>query len=99
MKTISIFILLIYWSIMIFAPVMSKDFKLSRAKVHNVKIVEQKPRSYYEDRPPLISKTAAVEKVFSSDESQQTKDVNSSTSKNLPLGTMESILLTCSLVI
>ena len=45
MKTISIFILLIYWSIMIFAPVMSKDFKLSRAKVHNIKIVEQKPRS------------------------------------------------------
>ncbi|MDB3888608.1 hypothetical protein N9341_03615 [Candidatus Pelagibacter sp.] len=33
MKTISIFILLIYWSIMIFAPVMSKDFKMSRAKI------------------------------------------------------------------
>ena len=45
MKTISIFILLIYWSIMIFAPVMSKDFKLSRAKLNNIKIVEQKPRS------------------------------------------------------
>jgi len=44
MKTISIFILLIYWSIMIFAPVMSKDFKLSRAKLNNIKIVEQKPR-------------------------------------------------------
>jgi len=27
---------------MIFAPVMSKDFKLSRAKINNVKIVEQK---------------------------------------------------------
>ena len=45
MKTISIFILLIYWSIMIFAPVMSKDFKLSRAKTNNAKIVELKPRS------------------------------------------------------
>ncbi len=33
MKTISIFILLIYWSIMILAPVMSKDIKLSRAKM------------------------------------------------------------------
>ena len=45
MKTISIFILLIYWSIMIFAPVMSNDIKLSRAKGSNTKIVEQKPRS------------------------------------------------------
>tara|TARA_Y100001936_G_C15484992_1_gene365441 strand:- start:239 stop:376 length:138 start_codon:yes stop_codon:yes gene_type:complete len=44
MKTISIFILLIYWSIMIFAPVMSKDFKLSRVKINNIKIVEQKPK-------------------------------------------------------
>ncbi len=34
MKTISIFILLIYWSIMILAPVMSKDIKLSRAKTN-----------------------------------------------------------------
>ena len=42
MKTISIFILLIYWSIMIFAPVMSKDLKISRAKIANTKIVEQK---------------------------------------------------------
>ena len=38
MKTISIFILLIYWSIMIFAPVMSKDiikneFKLSKTEL------------------------------------------------------------------
>ena len=32
-----------YWSIMIFAPVMSKDVKLSRAKISNIKIVEQKP--------------------------------------------------------
>ena len=32
-----------YWSIMIFAPVMSKDVKLSRAKNSNIKIVEQKP--------------------------------------------------------
>ena len=45
MKTISIFILLIYWSIMIFAPVMSKDMKLSRAKVNIVKIAEIKPSS------------------------------------------------------
>ena len=42
MKTISIFILLIYWSIMIFAPVMSKDVKFSRAKSNQTKIVEQK---------------------------------------------------------
>ncbi len=41
MKTISIFILLIYWSIMIFAPVMSKDVKFSRAKTNNLKLVEQ----------------------------------------------------------
>ena len=40
MKTISIFLLLIYWSIMIFAPVMSKDLKFSRAKLNNVKVVE-----------------------------------------------------------
>ncbi len=45
MKTISIFILLIYWSIMILAPVMSKDIKLSRMKLNQTKIVEQKPRS------------------------------------------------------
>ena len=45
MKTISIFILLIYWSIMIFAPVMSKDVKISRAKTTNTKIVEEKPKS------------------------------------------------------
>jgi len=30
---------------MIFAPVMSKDIKFSRAKVNNIKIVEQKLRS------------------------------------------------------
>ena len=45
MKTVSIFILLIYWSIMIFAPVMSKDVKLSRAKLNNIKTIEPKPRS------------------------------------------------------
>ena len=45
MKTISIFILLIYWSIMILAPVMSKDVKMSRAKINNTKIVELKPRN------------------------------------------------------
>ena len=44
MKTISIFILLIYWSIMILAPVMSKDIKFSRAKISQIKIVEQKVR-------------------------------------------------------
>ena len=43
MKTISIFILLIYWSIMIFAPVMSKDVKFSRAKINQTKIIEEKP--------------------------------------------------------
>jgi len=30
---------------MIFAPVMSKDVKLSRAKTNSAKIIEQKPRS------------------------------------------------------
>jgi len=30
---------------MIFTPVISKDFKLSRAKINNTKIVELKPRS------------------------------------------------------
>ena len=45
MKTISIFILLIYWSIMIFAPVMSKDVKLGRVKINQIKIVEQKPQT------------------------------------------------------
>ena len=45
MKTISIFILLIYWSIMIFAPVMSKDVKFGRAKLNQTKIIDQKPRS------------------------------------------------------
>ena len=29
---------------MIFAPVMSKDVKFSRAKVNNIKIVDQKPQ-------------------------------------------------------
>ncbi len=38
MKTISIFILLIYWSIMILAPVISKDVKLSRIKVSENRI-------------------------------------------------------------
>ena len=30
---------------MIFAPVMSKDVKFSRAKINNIKMVELKPRS------------------------------------------------------
>ena len=38
MKTISIFILLIYWSIMILAPVISKDIKISRAKMNENRI-------------------------------------------------------------
>jgi len=38
MKTISMFILLIYWSIMILAPVMSKDIKISRAKMSENRI-------------------------------------------------------------
>ena len=33
MKTISIFILLVYWSVMIFAPVMSKDIKMSKIEI------------------------------------------------------------------
>ena len=45
MKTISIFLLVIYWSIMIFAPVMSKDVKLSRAKTNKTSIIEPKPLS------------------------------------------------------
>ena len=46
-----------------------------------------------------MSKTAAVENVFSSEDNQQTKEVNSSTSRNRPLGTFDNILWTCSLVI
>ena len=38
MKTISIFILLIYWSIMIFAPVMSKDVKKGKTEVNRTPI-------------------------------------------------------------
>ncbi len=45
MKTISIFILLIYWSILIFAPVMSKDMKFGRGNLNQVKIVDQKPKN------------------------------------------------------
>ena len=45
MKTISIFILLIYWSILIFAPVMSKDAKLGKNETINTKIIEFKPLS------------------------------------------------------
>ena len=32
MKTISIFILLIYWSVLIFAPVMGKNTRISENK-------------------------------------------------------------------
>ncbi len=45
MRTITIFILLIYWSIMITAPVMSNDFKLSRAKINTFKLEDKKPHS------------------------------------------------------
>jgi hypothetical protein len=38
MKTISIFILLIYWSIIIFAPVMSKDMKINVASFNKNQI-------------------------------------------------------------
>ena len=38
MKTISIFILLIYWSIMIFAPIMSEEVKMSRGKLNKTQI-------------------------------------------------------------
>ncbi len=30
---------------MIFAPVMSKDIKFSRAKINQTKLIEQKPRN------------------------------------------------------
>ena len=36
MKTISIFILLLYWSVMIFAPVMGEDTRVNE----NKKIIE-----------------------------------------------------------
>ena len=37
MKTISVFLLLIYWSIMIFGPFMAKDYKQNK----NIKIVKK----------------------------------------------------------
>ena len=40
-----------------------------------------------------------MENVFSSEDSQQINEVNSWISRNLPLGTFESILCTCSLLI
>ena len=45
MKTISVFILLIYWSIMISAPVMSSDFKLSRGKSNIFELPKKKLRN------------------------------------------------------
>ena len=47
-------------------------------------------------KTPFINITWKVEKEFSSDESQQIREVNSSISKNLPLGTFDNILATCS---
>tara|TARA_Y100000816_G_scaffold161195_1_gene115311 strand:+ start:699 stop:839 length:141 start_codon:yes stop_codon:yes gene_type:complete len=44
-----------------------------------------------------MSNTAAVEKEFSSDDSQHTIDESSFNLRNLALGTFESILFTCSL--
>ncbi len=43
MKTILIFILLIYWSIMLFAPAMSKNDKMSLTKVNQIMLLNQKP--------------------------------------------------------
>ena len=45
MKTISVFFLIFYWSIMISAPIMSEDAKLSRlnsnkSKLANTKVIE-----------------------------------------------------------
>ena len=45
MKTISVFFLIFYWSIMISAPIMSEDDKLSRlnsnkSKLANTKVIE-----------------------------------------------------------
>ena len=54
MKTISIFILLIYWSIMIFAPVMSKDVKFGRAKLNQTKIADYKTKK-------LIGRTTSTD--------------------------------------
>ena len=64
MKSISLFVLLVYWSVIILAPVLSKELKFA-------------------------------EKEFSSEDSQQTRDDNSSSSRNLPLGTFDSINFTC----
>ena len=36
MKTVSILILLIYWSIILFTPIMSEEFKMSRPKLNKV---------------------------------------------------------------
>ena len=44
MKTFSIFILLIYWSIIIFAPVISEDLKINRAKTTQFKIIDEKSK-------------------------------------------------------
>ena len=40
MKTISIFILVIYWSIMLFAPVMSRDIKINGTELSKTGITE-----------------------------------------------------------
>ncbi len=42
MKTISFFILIIYWSIMIFAPFMHNDIRTNEAKISNIVSVEKK---------------------------------------------------------
>ena len=40
MKTISIFFLLIYWSIMIFAPFMYKDIIINQSKLNKAEIIK-----------------------------------------------------------
>ena len=45
MKTISIFILLIYWSFIIFAPVMAKELQINSLKGSSSKIIDQKQQN------------------------------------------------------
>jgi hypothetical protein len=45
MKTISIFILLIYWSIIIFAPLISKDIQMSHVEINKIELKDIKFRN------------------------------------------------------
>ena len=85
--------LLVYWSVIIFAPVIANE----QSKYYD-KIIYPKKNLISRSSTTNI-KNAAVEKEFSSDESQHTREDNSSSSKNLPLGTFDNILCTCSFVI